>query len=1340
MCVVCVCVRVRAHGRAHAILLVCCDVVACVPSASGQTCVATHPCSQPAPSAGLQALSHGIMLGIRRSTVSALLPLLLRGTKRVNTPGCSSLPAKIARTTAGYRSIASLQRNESRLLSRRRGVGATAKPKRLLHPTKQSPKESRRRLSGRLGVGDGGTAGHAPRLAAVPVPEKKSKPEKSKLWLAGRGVGVHLLGSGKEKNTDEDQSAISLLGSVAESNADHKRRHPRVHAACARCMYEQNRVSLESHHGSFDTPGGQHGHRTVWLAPRPSRMGGQWGLGCVCCARLLERNQTAFDKARQAGQAHAKATKRGAQWANTKWSRFEVRQVSQVAARGVRQHEGTLQHRRAVRAMYAPPDVDARTVLDADDAELFRGGVPQPCHWIQAWSSCSAPVSFRGAENQSSVVNFLSGRRGRAVGRKAFAAMVRVMAFVLRLRKRVRLRAATVISIGLDDRGPFRLITYRCDTPCPQSGDAAISEWTGWASGCLGVLRKGGDASTKKLEDTDGDYSKLMADSVVRAFRRVATDMNGNCDETALTWMLNAVRIGVADGAASAQKSLRFLAAGPCPNMLAISRDIAHLVRIATRDPLLAVKDFDKWWADVFDKKDSLIPEIQNSEEWTEKLLMCQRAVLGSRGEMGAGLKVAQRCVHFAKQRFDSISSPMQQYCCMLPAIAMLLAYVASDHRRKPSVRDRARRRLEEMPRLVPTAGLIASYAEEAIRFVRRFDKGHHDPALIWRHVGEFTKRMRLLFQDGHIWSASGSADAAEKTLLETVMREAQDAPTIYYDDEGRVLRLYRAPTRPEALQLQAGCHQATEAMCDRIDAELSLDHPLVLLTSFDLMRWLAAFAAARAGDELSLDALRRHTRLMFALWQLSSDANTAQLEGVAARLVERNRTAIESGNVEDYRTIWVQALRPDFGINVSRVHVVIRIYMAALDGTCGVERDLGSLRRVLDAHAGPLDEDGCTISHCMDVFLDGPASRNEVAMGPQGVVESGGCDNIILLPTDFSRECARLWVSAHGRRFMTYKPSIACGRKRGPKSGTMAAVARGSKRATDNIIKQVVQANGADRMVFPGIARHELLVRRQQDLPAPTEKLKKFISYTAKRKNAFSILAQARVVARSRRTNPYALPVLNPRLRLRTGHVLTAKPKPELAARKVDEHRGPIVVASCCSGELPPIPGYTIVVPRATDDSNAALLKLSKAQIIVWDYTWQLDGPVSAQHLVSAVVAIGLGKAVLAKPRWRGAHPHRSSSLVHYLPVAQGDEKKTGVVKISLGGELVAKHAFVCAALKFVAGRGKSWQIVPSAEEGAGGKNHYYDLHTLVAVRDFLQRRRRVYRPRAGLDTALLR
>ena len=167
--------------------------------------------------------------------------------------------------------------------------------------------------------------------------------------------------------------------------------------------------------------------------------------------------------------------------------------------------------------------------------------------------------------------NFIqcSGKK-RGASRKAFAAMVRVMALTMRARKLRLLQKASSISIGLDDRGPYRLIIFKCNTePGEHAGMFPATDWQGWTSGCLGVLRRGGSPSSKHLADLDSDYSKAMAKSVVLAVQRLTISPETGLHDEQLTGVIcRKVRIGVTDGAAAAQKALKFLATGPMPNML----------------------------------------------------------------------------------------------------------------------------------------------------------------------------------------------------------------------------------------------------------------------------------------------------------------------------------------------------------------------------------------------------------------------------------------------------------------------------------------------------------------------------------------------------------------------------------------------------------------------------------------------------------------------------------------------------------------------------------------------------------------------------------------------------
>merc|ERR1712026_146358 len=85
----------------------------------------------------------------------------------------------------------------------------------------------------------------------------------------------------------------------------------------------------------------------------------------------------------------------------------------------------------------------SRSLKLSRSLSLFRAAVPQ------------AMTSLNAMEKRSVVTTWMQGSRQRAKGHKVFAAMVRIMALVVRWKHKVRLRRAAAISIGLDDRGAY---------------------------------------------------------------------------------------------------------------------------------------------------------------------------------------------------------------------------------------------------------------------------------------------------------------------------------------------------------------------------------------------------------------------------------------------------------------------------------------------------------------------------------------------------------------------------------------------------------------------------------------------------------------------------------------------------------------------------------------------------------------------------------------------------------------------------------------------------------------------------------------------------------------------
>lgn len=182
-------------------------------------------------------------------------------------------------------------------------------------------------------------------------------------------------------------------------------------------------------------------------------------------------------------------------------------------------------------------------------------------------------------------------------------------------------------------------------------------------------------------------------------------------------------------------------------------------------------------------------------------------------------------------------------------------------------------------------------------------------------------------------------------------------------------------------------------------------------------------------------------------------------------------------------------------------VRNLIRFYLSLADGTGKLERQLGKLTDMLRKHEGPLNEDGATVAALMQLHFDGPQAESGLfthpaapATAPQpgagqgggrGPIGStgrsrfnrapggssvstkvacrrGGCPSTTRrlrgckqVPqhaaarqewqfTPFSRECAKLWIEWHGRRFhRKYMGEGKGGKKRPPTGGHAPTIMR---------------------------------------------------------------------------------------------------------------------------------------------------------------------------------------------------------------------------------------------------------------------------------------------------------
>jgi len=400
------------------------------------------------------------------------------------------------------------------------------------------------------------------------------------------------------------------------------------------------------------------------------------------------------------------------------------------------------------------------------DQELLKGSVPQPVDWLRAWRHMKEGISFNSSGRLSTTERYAQKAGPESnVNRKVIKALQEIMVEGQRQQKRDWCRSASSIAISLDDRGAWKILRFRCDHE------------TGFQTGVLGVLYRGDDGISS-VEAWDEDFCKREAESIMKAMRTFCSSLVSGFDEGLFEHLCRSVHIYASDGCPAALKTGRMLKRNHLVNIAFMVRDPAHAIRIAARDPLHAEERFGSFWTRVFDSKHALIRDIQCSDQLRAKLESCQERVREVLGSQGGGLQSILKHLAAAKQRFESFASPARRYCLLLNALALLLAMIASDHRKDKETRDRAAEALEAMtPDSIVVAGLTADYTAECLDFVRQFDRSNVDPATIVSKRDAFQERMTALFMQGYAAIEPPEDTSHERTYLQIAMAEVAEMP-----------------------------------------------------------------------------------------------------------------------------------------------------------------------------------------------------------------------------------------------------------------------------------------------------------------------------------------------------------------------------------------------------------------------------------------------------------------------------------------------------------------------------------------------------------------------------------
>jgi len=244
--------------------------------------------------------------------------------------------------------------------------------------------------------------------------------------------------------------------------------------------------------------------------------------------------------------------------------------------------------------------------------------------------------------------------------------------------------------------------------------------------------------------------------------------------------------------------------------------------------------------------------------------------------------------------------------------------------------------------------------------------------------------------------------------------------------------------------------HTVVDAMVARLEAEFSGEDLGLCFDVFDIGSWSKVYQLRDKGKEDDAkkleQSLLRHCRRLCQALQLGAVEAAQELRTAACLLVHQGSDGAAvhgAGYARDNRELWSQTLSRRWWLShgphngplvvghASHFGRLVCFYLSVTDGTGKVERQLGSLLSILNKHDGPMDEDGKTVSALMDVHLDGPqteagmftcdGAERPPAVPPRSSRRHGRhlpAESRGLQFTKFSRECARLWIQLHGRRF----------------------------------------------------------------------------------------------------------------------------------------------------------------------------------------------------------------------------------------------------------------------------------------------------------------------------------
>ena len=823
-----------------------------------------------------------------------------------------------------------------------------------------------------------------------------------------------------------DQGVEQIVGSVDESREAHLKRCQQP--GCPRCRWYQIGHRWQATYGSLEVEAGPRG-KIIWLSERPAKWKGAWALGCNLCAEALARRQVLGDtagthKSKGIGERRTGRT-------NCTWARYEVR-PSYLQAEHVKQHACSDCHKFAVQA-FLRPDAPVRLTLQRDhtDDQLLHGAVPQLQDWVRVWRWAREGDSWASAERHSHTENWIDQLRFQYVVRsRAIRNMAIVMREIVRAKKREQVMASTCISLSFDDRKAYKLVKFNCDVPvCHHRaplqavplchhGAPSRAPWVSGVIGCLDTLH--GDS----MESLDEDYAEQTCAKIMDMIGKFATPLGleGRYDAI-YNKFRTATRSIIVDGALL--KSARVLRQKFLTGVILIGRDPAHMVRTSVSEPWIRTGRFEEQHRMLFSDKRALIKNVQHSDLFQARLQACQRDILAEHGSQGGGVVNVLRHFSFAPHRWESFAAPRRQYCCMLQAIFKCLGVIAGDWRVDKAKRVHAEKCMDDMSGAhAVEVGIAGDYSEACMRFIRLWDQPDKDPATSAKDIAEFRHLIDVLFVKGYILCDPGDADGESplerlggtaghcgRTITQIAFEQLMQAEHSHVTVMGRQKRMWWRGNKEAVLDMMKEVKCAVQGAFERMDADFSPNSLYLCFEVFDLAAWQTIL---KADDVSESQRLLRKGRLIFEALSLEWN-EPSFVTAVEAALACSAHVAPTTPKYVRNRAIWAVALASSQGPDPMHgasdllwAEPALRFYWSYKDGTGDVERLLGNHTRFQGSHPDSDQVDDST-EICLELKAEGPQHEGDIAA--QGF---GG----MLLMTEFSRDCARLWRAHFGTRF----------------------------------------------------------------------------------------------------------------------------------------------------------------------------------------------------------------------------------------------------------------------------------------------------------------------------------